>query len=1053
MKQSAFLAVTLAASLLLSPVGSLAYAQKTMSSDVVEVLEIMRDSRKVRDLKSAPMAKQAAFTQTLRDSVYQPAYKEVQKHLWQQPEYQKMRLVVQEFRTPGANPNSVNTDNDLRVLVEVEPGHWREVPTKKWADKYYEAFAKQSGFQADPKFKPEKATTRLTPEESLKLQYRQHAQQYRQLATDQYHVEASRDYTDQKLKYQDLPDADARQHGQAKARIIQSSTIRQARDAQGELRYHPDGAPMFESESHISAVKKAQANADGTFKPLSERAVLRDAEGLSHMYYEKGHEQLRKAQDLEKKLRETPGLSRSERARIQDQVSMHKTEAAAQIRKGVTSLQELRGAYERQGFDVGKPRTAFEEAGNILSSVDGSSRTDIAQVEAKLKKLGYQDLNDFNAKMQGQIESLKLARPVASTPSPADSANQPASPAAQSPNKHLVRAGKVADVAGVFLGVMETHKQMSEGQHLFFNLDHDDDALEQAGKIAGANVVDIMGFTAGFQSGLAADDKEKERILKAIREGKSVSPVLSFVRASSEGVSDVLWNMATAPVMGPFELAKEMVGATMAAHNERQAVAIAQEQERQARNARWADLEKPFAPDVAATPAGLGNRVWRFLHQVNGESLPESVKPGQMVAFSISPVGDWNDTVRVEWLVKGELYQSKLANEANASSVRFSTSGLAGSVPVAVRLVDANSGKVLAHMGDGLIVEGPPVKPSPAAATFPQTVASSAPNKTTGSKQTASNTPSDEPRTSSTVASSAPQTTSTGQTSYNTPSGTKQESAHLSPITKGQGASGAGSPNQTLQQQELQIRQNTLAATKKSLEEADAALLQEMQKVGNSCKAKMNTAGLEAESSRLMSEKAALAQEEKALMARGYVIQAEADNHNARNAALNARIQAFNTKNTAAKAARQEYEQFLKTGRSDVGQALLMAKNLSCAAGSGYNHEAASRAFLRMNELKRQLAQQEAEVKKLATQLQGQGPKGEFEYYQVEYVGIAGYVGPENVSKTPTKDYTIPRTICGATYYDDNVASENFNKNLREASNPVFILLKNGQEVSRCAAK
>lgn len=1037
MKKNYAISLTLALSLTCSPLISLSHAQDGVPLDVAQVLETMRDSRKVRDLKSAPMTQQAAFTETLRWKVYQPAYNEVLKHLRKDPEYKNVRMFVDEFRSHDVNPNSVNTDNDLRVMVEVEPGHWAEVDTRKWADKYYEAFAKQTGFVPDPNFVPvqENPKVKPTPEDALRQQYQKHAGKYRQLATDRFHAEASRDYTDQKLKYQDLPDADKRAHGQAKARVIHGATVRQARDAQGELRYHPDGRPMLESDAHISAFKKGQAREDGTFKPLSERAVLRDAEGLAYMYLEKGDEQLRKAQDLEKKLRETPGLSRTERAQIQDQINMHKAEATAQIKKGVTSLTDVRGAYERQGFNVGQTSQSFDEASKIVSLADGSSKTDVAQLEASLKQQGFNDLSDYNAKLRGQVESLKLAQPVATTDKPLPvapteqplpSQSSPGQPLPVAPNKHLVRAGKAADVASTFLGIIETTKQVNKGEHLFFNLDQDDAALEQAGKIAGANVADIMGFTAGFQSGLAADDREKERILKAIREGKSVSPVLSFVRASGEGITDVLWGMATAPFVGPLELAKEVAGYTMAARNERQAVAMAQEQERQARNARWEALEKPFSPEVTVVSAGLGNRVWGFLNQVNGESLPESVKPGQMVAFSVQPVGDWNDAVRVEWLVAGQLYQAKSANEANAASVRFSTDGLAGRNLVAVRLVDVNSGKILAHKGETLFVDGPKINPSTAKSPPSSSVASSVKQKTVAPPKQFPQTP---------------------------PSLEKPASVSGGTNTSETMTSKPPSANQALLEQELQIRKKSLATTKEAFDQADEDMLRELQKINNTCHAKVKNPEMEAESRRLMNEKMAIAQEQQALMARGYVTQAEADAFNARNNALNTRIQTFNTKNTSLKTMRQEYETYLKAGIVDMGQALLMAKNLPCGVGSGYNHEAATRAFMRKKELERQLAKQESDIKKLTAQSQGQKPEEDVEYYQVKYVGIAGYSGPENLSKAQTKDFPIPRTICGTTYYDDSIVSRYFNQSVQEATSPVFIILKDGEEVSRCGAK
>lgn len=998
MQSNRTLSLILAFSLFLSPFTSLSYAEKTLPPDVADVLSIMRDSRMVRDLKSAPMTQQAGFTQTLRDNVYLPAYKQVQEHLWAQKDFENKRVVVQEFRTPNANPNSVNTDNDIRVLVEVEPGHWREVPTKKWADKYYEAFAKQSGFEPDPNFKPEKMKPNLTQQqiqaESMLQQYRKHAQKYRQLATDQYHAEASRDYTDQKLKTQDLPDAATRQPGQAKAKIIQSSTIRQARDAQGQLRYHPDGQPMFESESHISAVKKGQANPDGTFRPLSERAVLRDAEGLSYMYFEKGDEQLRKAQDLEKKLQETRNLSRSERLELQDQITMHKAEAAAQIKKGATSLTELRGAYERQGFNVGKTSPSFDEASRILIAADGSHQTNVSRLEADLKRQGFESLSDYNAKLRGQVESLKLAQPLLESP-----AASPSLPKA--PNQQLVRAGKAADAVSKFLAIKETTKQVKKGEHLFLNLDQDDAALEQVGKIAGANVLDLMGFTAAFQSGLSADKLEKERILKAIREGKTVSPLLSFVRSSSQGISEALWNMATASFVPPIDLAKEVVGYTMAASNERRAVAMAEEQQRQARNARWEQLEKPYLPPVTATPAGLGNRVWGFLNQVNGEPLHGNVKAGQMVAFSVKPDGDWNDAVRVEWLVEGQLYQAKLGSEANAASVRFSTDDLSGSNFVAVRLIDVNSGKILAHKGETLNVEAAKIKVA-----------------TTTPKNTPINTANTPQKTSSSLAIPSKQAS---------PALPQDQTASPQAVASVSSGTNANPPSQSTGGQDalkiaIKLQKSALETNRDQQNQLRMTLMTELQKIRNTCLNVLNT-----EADQLKKEKALELQTKAAMEARGYVTDAEA-------AAFNQQAAGYAARANASWNRQQEYKKFMALGQSGkVGEALLMGANLPCAVGSGYNHDTASRTFMRLNELERQIAQQEADLKKLTAQIKKSPVKTAASENAAKIYHVSTWTKTivRRFQTQPGGERNKPFTICGLTLYaEDDFTAEGLNKGL-----------------------
>ena len=52
--------------------------------------------------------------------------KAVIDHLSQLPEYQGKRILTHDFRTPGKDGTAVNTDRDVRVLVEVEMDRWIE---------------------------------------------------------------------------------------------------------------------------------------------------------------------------------------------------------------------------------------------------------------------------------------------------------------------------------------------------------------------------------------------------------------------------------------------------------------------------------------------------------------------------------------------------------------------------------------------------------------------------------------------------------------------------------------------------------------------------------------------------------------------------------------------------------------------------------------------------------------------------------------------------------------------------------------------------------------
>jgi hypothetical protein len=146
-----------------------------------DVLEIMRDPSKVRSLKGAPPEVQEAFSNT-REIIYRQHDYEVVEHVKEtMPDMQNRIVRVLEFRTPGENGPSLNTDRDYRVCYFSEGGQWIEVPRQNWENKSYETFARLTGGPTD------------SPERS-----RDWAAAHQQLATDKSHIEASAAFTDQK---------------------------------------------------------------------------------------------------------------------------------------------------------------------------------------------------------------------------------------------------------------------------------------------------------------------------------------------------------------------------------------------------------------------------------------------------------------------------------------------------------------------------------------------------------------------------------------------------------------------------------------------------------------------------------------------------------------------------------------------------------------------------------------------------------------------------------------------------------------------------------------
>jgi len=325
-------------------------------NDLETVLDTFADSRKTRDLKEhGAVENKEAFTKTLEKNVYKPVDDAVIKHLEQMPEYAGKRMVTHDFRTPGKDGASVNTDRDVRVLVEVELDRWIEVPVNKWEDVYYKEFAQKTGMKVDD----------TTPPDAIK----KHASKYRQLPTDRFHMEAGADYSD-------------------------VGTIKV---------FEVNGQTKVVSTPNVVRTKKGFTR-------------LKDPEGLAKMYLEKADEQYRQAKDIEQQMKDG-GLSNDEMKILHDKLEMHEIEGTVQLKKGVETLEALREGYKKQGYDVGKLPDTFEKAITEIKKVDGTSSTDIKKLKADISALEpnfIKDLGDVNKKVSSQIESLKIVKKKAS---------------------------------------------------------------------------------------------------------------------------------------------------------------------------------------------------------------------------------------------------------------------------------------------------------------------------------------------------------------------------------------------------------------------------------------------------------------------------------------------------------------------------------------------------------------------------------------------------------------------------------------------------------------
>lgn len=721
--------------LLCSFIVDISYAEEVGYDSLEKVLETFVDSRKTRDLKEngSPKVKES-FVKTLENRVYNPVDQKVIEHLSGMPKYEGKRIITHDFRTPGSEGVSVNTDRDVRVLVEVEPERWIEAPVKEWEEVYYREFAKRTS----------KGVTSEVDISSLK----EHAAKYRQLPTDRFHIEASRDYSDA-----------------------------------GTIKVYKDGTKVV-STPPVVRVKKGLSR-------------LTDPEGLAKMYLEKADEQFRQAEDIELRLQEEK-LTPKEILELQDQQRMHETEGAVQLKKGVNTLEELRAAYQKQGYDAGRLPKGVAKAAEIVKEVKGTTDTDIGTVRGKIKALQVKEigsLSNLNQKVSSQIESLKLAKKK------------------QQLNKNkgvsLNKAGKAAGIAGDIFAIKDSLKKAEEGSHLLINFSQDDSKSEELLKTMGVAAIELspVPVLEAAERGWKVDEEEKSYLKMMEKRGEmggwETHPLTSIARVSTKVIYRTVESMTIDPLVtggtaivegeraitdmsnnfinqfshleskrlqkqkmeeyikrgekfdlsflsiiknmrffyglqdlvvpddellirtkrtktwtDEYRVRWELTTPEGAVVTLKESLASSEGAERLAFKvpvlspgeytirirvfARESNLQVDFSEKVfkMSEKIGLGEITAR--KEANETSDIKEIKAGEIVFFKVDKIGTWNNDYWVQWLVNGERYQSLQAKDERANQIRFKAYKLLKkkAYKVAVRILDKkreNGSQIVAH--------------------------------------------------------------------------------------------------------------------------------------------------------------------------------------------------------------------------------------------------------------------------------------------------------------------------------------------------------------------
>ncbi len=333
-------------------------------ADIKDVLELQRNPQGVRRLKSLETPDtQKAFNNTLQEKIYKPHDVELSKSARdvriqelkaKYPGHEiDVKVKVDDFRTPGKPAHSVNTDRDFRLLEDVtikdadgnvvQKLRKNEIPKESWETKHHDIFAEKTGFDSS------KAPDNMTLPEQKKWWAEKHGQ----AGTDKFHIEASRDYSDQVL---DLK----------------------------------TGSKQTVDPQDITASKLKSIADDPLhgFKPGKETVKLEDPAGFGEMFKQKV--------DLE--------VGRG-----------NPYEGIAQAKKGVETLDKVRSGYIKQGLKVGKLPDNMSKAMDLIAKSDLPVHPDpkvLAVLNKDLSDLGFKGgLSDFSNKMGGQFESLKFAEP------------------------------------------------------------------------------------------------------------------------------------------------------------------------------------------------------------------------------------------------------------------------------------------------------------------------------------------------------------------------------------------------------------------------------------------------------------------------------------------------------------------------------------------------------------------------------------------------------------------------------------------------------------------
>lgn len=435
------------------------------------------------------------------------------------------------------------------------------------------------------------------------------------------------------------------------------------------------------------------------------KSALIDPEGLGRMYYEKGNEQQRQADDLYKKLKDNPNMPQSEKAKLQNQIYNNESESVAQIKKGVKTLEGVEKGYKKQGY-TGLPKTSkeFQNVSDAIKKYNSTAGEDLCALKKVLTDNGFKNIDDFNQKLAANLEGFKFAKPPKHksfklTPPP-------------KPGPKMGFAGGVAGIINDVMAIDKKIEMAKKDQNWLVNFNDDDDGVTTAGKalIIAAGELEPFGILDSAERGFNIDEKIKNAIEIGIQTGKP----LSDAEIAALMLGGAIFETGNKLIVEPGKMIKEFgeetynyfIGNPLSEYSANSAAEEAQEQ---LEDAREEANKRKVNFDLYEI----------FKHSVDGSLVYAGLKTGDSIVLSVGKNPAWDNNHIAQWKLitpsNAMVLQELITSAENANVVKLTIPKYfnTGDYRVELKITETLSGKFVDRTSTTFKVAEKPFKFTP----------------------------------------------------------------------------------------------------------------------------------------------------------------------------------------------------------------------------------------------------------------------------------------------------------------------------------------------------